>query len=49
MVDDSIENGDVKHSMVNDGHLVRHCNEVGEVKDEQNNEQVVAERTLQDA
>ena len=49
MVDDSIENGAVKHTMVNNQHLVQHCDEDGVVKDEENNEQVVAERTLQDA
>jgi hypothetical protein len=45
MVGDGIENG--KHGMVNNAHLVQHCDD--EVKDEENNEQVVAERSLQDA
>jgi hypothetical protein len=49
MVDDGIENGNVKHTMVNNQHLVQHCDDDGVVKHEDNNEQVVAERTLQDA
>ena len=49
MVDDGIENGDVKHSIVDNTHLVQHCDDDGEAKDGENNEQVVAERTLQNA
>ncbi|CAB3996175.1 zinc finger 180 isoform X2 [Paramuricea clavata] len=45
MVGDGIENG--KHGMVSNAHLVQHCDD--EVKDGENNEQVVAERSLQDA
>ena len=48
MVDEGMENGGVKHAMVNNTHLMEHCDEQ-EAKDGENNEQVVAERSLQEA